>query len=149
MPTIPEVNEPIELKYGTFTWDYVQGYPTPKVTWVKERKRTSAGAYLSSELSVNIQGFVSRSGLDDYANKAKKKTFDVLMEDAETLRDSVIAADGEYFSFTYANQTLVSGLARLENLEFSPNAKKWTNTIDYSLSLQISVTGTGFMPGTT
>lgn len=149
MPTIPEVNEPIELTYGGFTWDYINGYPTPKVTWVNERKRNSAGAYLSSELSVNIQGFVSRKDLDYYANDQGKKTFDVLMKDAQTLRDSVIAADGGLFLFKYANQTLVSGSARLETLEFSPNAKKWTNTIDYSLSLQISVTGTGFMPGTT
>ena len=70
---LPEVNEPIELTYGDFTWDYQQGYPTPKINWTTERQRDTAGHFLSEELSINIDGFVSRSGLDVYANGQDKK----------------------------------------------------------------------------
>lgn len=139
--------EPIALTYGDFTWDYTQGYPTPKVTWTTERQRDTAGHFLSEELSINIQGFVSRSGLDYYSNEQQKKTFDVLMEDAENLRDQIIANDNKYFSFTFQGLLMCSGNATMENLEFSPNQNKWTNTIDYSLTLRVPQIGSGIMPG--
>lgn len=146
---IPERNEPITLQYGGFAWAYdadsadFPSYPTPKVTWNIDKQRDSAGKLLSEEITVDIQGVVSRHALFETANELEKTTFGVLMQDAENLRDKIIENDNEFLLFEFVGTPMVSGNASIQNFSFSPNENYWTTAIDYSLSLRISNTGIG------
>ena len=115
-----------------------------------ESDRNSAGTLQSREINVNIKGIVTLSGLMEHADSEGISSFDYLIERAKFLQGEIFKNDNEYFEFFFANAALVSGTAAVENLEFSPNENNWTTTIDYSLDLRISPTGTGslFYEGT-
>ena len=149
------------IKYGTFNqWKYNafdggpsatgEAYPLPAVNWTLSTDRNSAGTLQSREIKVNIKGIVSLSGLMEHADSQTTSSFDYLIERAKFLQDEIFKNDNKYFEFFFANAALVSGTAAVENLEFSPNENNWTTTIDYSLDLRISPTGTGslFYQGT-
>mgnify|MGYP001156928458 CR=1 FL=1 len=148
-----EVNEPISLAYGAFSWEYTDdslahpSYPTPRVTWTTEKQRNNAGSFQSEETNVNIVGVVSRHSLFEHSNGQSKTTFEVLMEEATHLRDEIIANDNGFLIFHFDGVPMVSGNAVIQSLEFSPNENYWTTTIDYSLSLRISnPDATGYLP---
>ena len=143
------------LTYGDFTeWKYNafdgrdptftgQAYPLPAVNWTTSRQRNGAGTLLSEEVNVSIQGIVTLSGLVEHVNVQNTTTFDYLLERAKFLQDQIFDNDNKEFEFTFGGQSMVKGEAAVTSLQFSPNDNNWTHTIDYSLDLRISVTGTG------
>jgi hypothetical protein len=142
------------LIYGTFTeWKYNafdggptatgEAYPLPSVNWTTSRERNGAGTLLSEEINVSIKGIVTLSGLVDHANSQNITTFDYLIERSKFLQDQIFNNDNKIFVFKFGDKDMIKGEASVQSLQFSPNENNWTTSIDYSLELNIPITGTG------
>jgi len=110
----------------------LSGYPTPQLSIALESDRDSAGKLLGQRHIINLEGkMYSASGSGGFSQLAHYES---------GLRKA-FSADGEPFSFGCGSTTFFSGNPKVTRYFADKSQDYWTTTINYSIDLEIEVTG--------
>jgi hypothetical protein len=151
----------ILVQYGNpnnnpFVFDSKKGFPTPTLSIDVNHVRTGPGDYITTEQMINLEGvcyvgkMVDQNDVRNYdelsPNEKSQSIVDLInkvqeLETAITSRNNGLLVVGipDIRNIPF----LVSGNAKLEEINFNENENNWTNTIDYSIVFKIYVSGTG------
>lgn len=128
------------VKYGSLTLSGAKqanspnlgGFPTPQVSLSLETDRDGAGKALSSKYVINLEGqLYSASGSGGFLQLAGYES---------GLR-TAFSGDGGLFSFGCGTTTVFSGYAKVNRYSAEKSPNYWTTTINYSIDLEVEVTG--------
>jgi hypothetical protein len=129
------------VKYGSFTLSGAKngndlgGYPTPQISMSMEFDRDSTGKVLGARNIINIEGqMYSASGSGGFEK----------LGGFESGLRAAFSVDGRMFSFGCAGTTLYSGNAKVSRYTADKSEDYWTSTINYSIDLEVEVSGSGF-----
>ena len=129
------------VKYGTFTLSGVKsgadlgGYPTPQISMSLEFDRDNTGRVLGARNIINIEGqMYSASGSGGFEK----------LGGYESGLRAAFSVDGQAFSFGCGGTTLYSGNAKVSRYTADKSENYWTATINYSIDLEVEVSGSGF-----
>ena len=151
----------ILIQYGDpnnkpFIFDSKKGFPAPTVSIDVDHIRTGPGDYISSQQTINLEGvcyvgkMVDQNDSRDYYDlnpNEKSESIVDLIGKAQELETAISSRNNSLLVVGMSNiqniPFLVSGNAKLEEINFNENENNWTNTIDYSIVFKIYVSGTG------
>lgn len=129
------------VKYGNFTLsgsrngNDLGGYPTPQISVSLEPDRDNTGRVIGARNIINIEGqMYSASGSGGFEK----------LGGYESGLRAAFSVDGQLFSFGCAGTTFYSGNAKVARYTADKSENYWTATINYSIDLEVEVTGSGF-----
>lgn len=121
------------IRYGTFAFSGVSGYPVPSVSLKNIFERDSTGKVFGSTLAVTLEGQIfspSNSGLIDLMN-------------LESGLRHAFTVDGQLLQIGCGTTPTLTGCARILNYNANKTSNNWVSTIDYAIELDIPVKNTG------
>lgn len=122
------------IKYGNFSFSGTSGYPIPSVSIKNNFERDGAGKLFGSTLGITLEGQIySISGASGLTQ---------LMGLESGLRNA-FTADGAYLQIGCGNTNTLTGCARVVNYNANKTNNNWTQTIDYTIELEIPIKNTG------
>lgn len=127
------------VKYGTFSFLASSGYPVPSVSLKNNFERDSTGKLFGSTLGVTLEGqLYSSSGDRGFLN---------LLNLESGLRNA-FTKDGGYLNIgcstgTSTTQGSITGCARVVAYNANKTNNNWSQTIDYTIELEIPIKNTG------
>lgn len=129
------------VKYGSFTLSGSKvggdlgGYPTPQISMSLEFDRDNTGKVLGARNIINIEGqMYSASGSGGFEK----------LGGYESGLRAAFSVDGQAFSFGCGGTTFYSGNAKVSRYTADKSENYWTATINYSIDLEVEVSGSGF-----
>lgn len=131
------------VEYGSFKFLSENGYPVPNFSIAQTQNRTSAGAYLSSERVVTLEGIVYTQKMVAQNSTGTSGTSDIttLFAKASGLKSNIIANNMSGLKIGYNTKNIVDGSGLLKSISFQENENYWTNTINYTIEIAIPITG--------
>lgn len=131
------------ITYGWFTFESLSGYPVPNISLSTNHERTSAGQYLSSEMSITLEGLIytQRMANQDSSSMAGSDSIKTLFDKAYSLKQHIINNNTGLLKIFCGSSYLVSGTGFLKNISFDQNDNHWTNSINYKIELSVPLTG--------
>ena len=122
------------VKYGTFSFSGVSGYPVPSVSLKNNFERDNTGKVFGSTLGVTLEGQIfSNSGDTGFVQ---------LMGLESGLRNA-FTVDGGFLSIGCGTTSTLTGCARVLSYNANKTSNNWVQTIDYTIELDIPVKNTG------
>lgn len=144
----------IKIEYGTFSFLSEKGYPTPNITLGTDQLRTSAGDYLVSEKTITLEGvcYAAKKTSQEASITPSAQT-DTTIEGlfllASGLQTGILQNNNQPLKIYILGSTqqndnyLINNNAQVDSISFKENANNWRNTIDYTISLKVYVSGSG------
>lgn len=128
---------PAFIKYGNFSFLGASGYPVPSISIKNSFERDGAGKLFGSTLGITLEGqiySISGSGL-------------VHLMSLESGLRNAFAADGGYLQIGCGSAgsptPTLTGCARVVGYNANKTDNNWTQTIDYTIELEIPIKNTG------
>lgn len=129
------------VKYGNFTFsgttngNDLGGYPTPQISISLEPDRDNTGRVIGARNIINIEGqMYSASGSGGFEK----------LGGYESGLRAAFSVDGQAFVFGCGATTFYSGNAKVARYTADKSENYWTATINYSIDLEVEVSGSGF-----
>jgi hypothetical protein len=129
------------INFGDCTWNSdsgftilnspYSGFPVPKLTTSISKNRTSSQQYLSSKQTIELQGNILGSGINDLLSKAL------------ALKSGIIVTTPKEFRFNLNTVPVISGTGYVTDLQFDTNKTHATSMIEYTISIDFDSTTTG------
>lgn len=144
----------ISISYGSFIFSSKIGYPTPKVTFDLNKIRTSAGDLLTNEKIVTLEGICYAARKTDLNNPKSENELSSTEKDyslsglfklAENLKSGLLTNNNSILKIKCdsSNNCLIEDRAKIDSITFSNNDNNWANTIDYNITFNIPMSGSG------
>jgi hypothetical protein len=123
------------LEFGNYIFSPASGFPIPKLTTSISKNRTSSQQYLGSKQTIELNGVIVGSGVND------------LLQKAISLQTGVVSSNPERFIFGLkegiTTNPVISGTGYVTKLQFDTNKNHATNLIEYQISIDFDATTTG------
>ena len=123
------------IKFGNYQFVPDSGFPIPKLTTSIAKNRTSSQQYISSKQTIELDGIIVGSGVNDLLNKAS------------VLKNGIVLSNPESFVFGLLENSTqyaaISGTGYVTDLSFDTNKNHATSTIEYRISIDFDATTTG------
>lgn len=122
------------IRYGTFAFSGVSGYPVPSVSLKNIFERDNTGKVFGSTLAVTLEGQIFSASGDTGLIK--------IMSLESGLRNA-FTVDGGFFQIGCGITPTLTGCARILSYNANKTSNNWVQTIDYTIELDIPVKNTG------
>lgn len=131
------------IKYGDFNFLSENGYPVPNFSISIDNTRTSAGAYLSSDKLVTLEGIVYTQKMtrQDATTSTGSESISALFEKASGLKTELLKNNNQSLVIGCGSQTVVSDIGAIKAISFSENENHWAYAINYTIEISIPLTG--------